>query len=95
MVLARKIQSERLKKYGFLTNAEINFKNIKEICPLSLGAEDILGKIVEKKNVSGRGYHRILKVSRTIADLEQSEEIQQHHITEAVNFRLSELSKMV
>lgn len=80
--LARKMQKE------------INLKNIKEICPLSPEAEAILGRIVEKKNISGRGYHRILKVSRTIADLEQSEVIQQHHVTEAVNFRLSELSQM-
>jgi len=95
VILARKIQTERSKKYRFLTNAEINLKNIKEICPLSSGAEAILGKIVDKKNISGRGYHRILKISRTIADLEQSEEIRENHIAEAVNFRLSELSQMV
>jgi len=83
VVLARKMQ------------VEINLKNIKEICPLSPEAETVLGRIVEKKNISGRGYHRILKVSRTIADLEQSEIIQQRHITEAVNFRLSELSQMI
>ncbi len=93
--LARKIQVERFKKYGFLTNAEINFKNIREICTLASEAEEVLGRIVEKKNISGRGYHRILKISRTIADLDQSEVIQQHHVTEAVNFRLSELSKMI
>ncbi|MDP3731342.1 MAG: YifB family Mg chelatase-like AAA ATPase [bacterium] len=95
VAFARKIEAERLKKYGFLINSEINLKNIKEICPLSSGAEAILGKIVEKKNISGRGYHRILKISRTIADLEQSEEIKEQHIAEAVNFRLSELSQMV
>lgn len=91
---ARKIQAERLKKYGFLTNAEINLKNIKEICPLSAKAEDFIGKFVEKNNISGRGYHRILKISRTIADLAKREVIQKEDVTEAVNFRLSELSKM-
>lgn len=95
VALTRKIQLERLKKYGFLTNAEIGLKNINEICSLSSGAESILSKIVEKKNISGRGYHRILKISRTIADLEQSREIKEQHVTEAVNFRISELSKMI
>ena len=93
--LAREIQLKRLKKYGFLTNAEIGLKHIKEICPLSSEAESFLGKFVEKNNISGRGYHRILKISRTVADLFQSEIIEHHHLTEAVNFRLSELSKMI
>ncbi len=95
VILARKIQMEKFKKYRFFNNAEINLKNIKEICSLAPDAETFLGRFVEKNNISGRGYHRILKVSRTIADLDQSEIIQEHHITEAVNFRLSELSKMV
>jgi len=93
--LAREIQMKRLKKYGLLTNAEINLKNIKEICPLSSEAESFLGKFVDKNNISGRGYHRILKISRTVADLFQSEIIELSHLTEAVNFRLSDLSKMV
>ncbi len=93
--LTREVQLKRLKKYGFLTNAEIGLKHIKEICSLSAEAEDFIGKFVEKNNISGRGYHRILKISRTVADLFQSEIIQQPHVTEAVNFRLSELSKMV
>ena len=93
--LARDVQLKKLKKYGFLTNAEIGLKHIKEICALSPEAESFLGKFVEKNNISGRGYHRILKISRTIADLFQSEIIRLQHLTEAVNFRVSELSKMI
>ncbi|MDO8495378.1 MAG: YifB family Mg chelatase-like AAA ATPase [bacterium] len=88
---ARQFQADRLKKYGLLTNAQINLKNIQEICPLSSTAESSLALIMEKQHLSGRGYHRLLKIARTIADLDHSPVIQKEHLTEAVNFKLPSL----
>ncbi|MBI2676757.1 MAG: YifB family Mg chelatase-like AAA ATPase [Candidatus Yanofskybacteria bacterium] len=91
---AREIQAERLKKFNILTNSEVSFKNVQKICNLTPEAELILGRFVEKHGISGRGYHRMLKISRTIADLENSNTITANHIKEAVSFRLHDLGKM-
>lgn len=86
---ARKKQAERLGKYGFLTNARIGLKQIDQICRLDAAGEEVVRRYVEKGRLSGRGYHRVLKVARTIADLMESQEIKPNHLSEALNFRLS------
>ncbi|OGN32782.1 MAG: hypothetical protein A3I32_01870 [Candidatus Yanofskybacteria bacterium RIFCSPLOWO2_02_FULL_45_10] len=88
---ARALQAKRLAEYGIFTNAEIGLKQVQNVCRLTKAGESILGRFVEKNNISGRGYHRILKVGRTIADLATSSEISESHIQEAINFRLSNL----
>lgn len=90
--LARKVQQNSLKKYGILTNSRISFKNINTVCSLSPSAEEILKQAMVKQNLSGRGYHRLLKISRTIADLDNSAIIQDFHLMEAMNFKLSSLA---
>jgi magnesium chelatase family protein len=87
----RQFQASRLKKYGLLTNAQINLKNIQAICTLSSAAEDALALIMEKQHLSGRGYHRLLKIARTIADLSQNPIIQKEHLMEAIHFKLPSL----
>lgn len=88
VIAARKIQSERLKPYeGVHYNAQMNTKLIKQFCELDEQSLQLLKVAMEKLNLSARAYDRILKVSRTIADLEGVENIQPNHIAEAIQYR--------
>ena len=84
---ARQIQQERFKDHTSFSNAEMTSKQIKENCSLDESCKNILSKAMEKLGLSARAYDRIKKVSRTIADLEGSQHIQVHHISEAINYR--------
>lgn len=87
---AREIQEERFKKAKIFTNSEISYKNIDKYCIIDAKAESLLRSAVNNKNLSMRAYHKIKKLGRTIADLEQSEKIQEHHIGEALSLRVNE-----
>ncbi len=84
---ARKIQQERFAGTSIYCNAKMNSKQIKEYCKLDALSEQILQTAFDKFAMSARGYTRILKVARTIADLEGEENILARHITEAINYR--------
>ena len=84
---ARKIQYERYKKFNIYCNSELNVKLLDEFCKLDNTSNIILQKATEKMNLSSRGYSKILKVARTIADLECSKEIKEDHIIEALQYR--------
>ncbi|WP_101911093.1 YifB family Mg chelatase-like AAA ATPase [Marasmitruncus massiliensis] len=84
---AREIQQKRFSGTGISCNARIPPSLLAEACPLSPDAERTLRLVFEKLGLSGRAYDRILKVSRTIADLDGSEQIQMSHISEAVQYR--------
>ena len=84
---ARKIQQKRFEGTGVYSNAKMNSKQIKEFCKLDALSEQILQAAFDKFSMSARGYSRILKVARTIADLEGEENILARHITEAINYR--------
>ena len=84
---ARKIQRERYFEDRIFCNAQITKKQIKEYCNIDDNAKNLLYKAIEKLNLSARAYDRILKVSRTIADLEQSEKIEISHLSEAIQYR--------
>ena len=84
---ARKIQIERFAGTGIFTNAKMNSKMINEYCKLSLQCEELIKLAFNKYNMSARGYTRILKVARTIADLDGSNEIKEAHIAEALAYR--------
>ena len=60
---------------------------LEEIAPLDDSGKQMMIKAIEKFNLSARGYHRILRVARTIADLENSESIKSSHLAEALSFR--------
>ena len=84
----RAIQTERFKDSDSIHyNAQMSVKQIRTYCKLSKESLDLLKTAMERLNLSARAYDRILKVSRTIADLEGSKDIQSHHITEAIQYR--------
>lgn len=86
---ARKIQKERFKG-KILTNSEMNNSDIKEFCSITQDGMDLLKIAISSLNLSARGYHRVLKLSRTIADLAASENILSEHIAEALQYRARE-----
>ncbi|MEX0598639.1 MAG: ATP-binding protein, partial [Candidatus Paceibacterota bacterium] len=84
---ARAIQRERFQDLGIKTNSSMNIKQIQNICILDKQSQKLLSQAVSKMNLSARAYNRILKISRTIADLSNSKDIQINHIAEALQYR--------
>jgi len=84
---ARKKQLNRYKEYGIFSNSELTPNLIKKFCRLDSSAENILKNAYEKMGLSARGYGRVLKVARTIADLDNSDIILSKHIAEAIQYR--------
>ena len=86
---AREIQKNRFKKFGrnINTNSEMNVKDLSNIIKLENSVRNLLDESAERLALSARAYHRIIKIARTIADLENSEEIKQNHILEALQYR--------
>jgi magnesium chelatase family protein len=88
VIKARDIQAERYKEHsGIYCNAQITSKILKEICVINQVGANLLKTAMEKLNLSARAYDRILKVSRTIADLDSSDEIKPEHLAEAIQYR--------
>ena len=85
---ARDIQKERYKDFGIFSNGELTSKLIEKVCVLKLSSQKILEKYFKKNSLSARSYSKILKVARTIADLDDSENIEDIHILEALRYRL-------
>jgi magnesium chelatase family protein len=92
VIRARKIQAERYKNDGILTNSELTSKLIKKYCQIDKQSAEILRTASIKYQLSGRRYDRILKLARTIADLNNSKDIQQTHIMQALQYRISKQS---
>lgn len=84
---ARKIQHNRFVGTKIRKNAKMTSKMINEYCKLDAESENLMRIAFEKYHISARGYTRILKVARTIADLDKSQDIQVHHLTEALAYR--------
>ena len=87
VINARKIQTERYKNDGILTNSELTPKLIKKYCKIDSETENIFKTAIIKYQLSGRKYDRILKLARTIADLENSMDIKQNHLMQALQYR--------
>lgn len=90
VINARKIQKERYKNTGILTNSQLTADMVKKYCQIDNASKEILKLAVAKYQLSGRRYDRVLKLSRTIADLDNSEIITTKHITQALQYRFSE-----
>lgn len=84
---ARSIQIKRYKDYGIFSNSELTPKLIEKFCQLDDKSQEVFNNFFEKLKFSARAYSRILKLARTIADLDSSENIQINHITEAIQYR--------
>lgn len=84
---ARDIQLKRFAKKKIISNSEMSSKDIKEVCKLDIESTNLLKTAVSRLNLSARSYSRILKISRTIADLEGAKNIKASHIAEALQYR--------
>lgn len=84
---AREVQAQRFKDENIITNSEMNIPLIKEYCQTNEEGNKLLRNAVNNLHMSARGYHRILKLARTIADLEDSLNIKPLHIAEALQYR--------
>ena len=87
VVKARKIQQERYKDLPIFSNSELSPKQIKDFCQLSSDCETLMKNAIAKFNLSGRSYDRILKLSRTIADLDGADNITVSHLAQALQYR--------
>ncbi|MEN9445369.1 MAG: hypothetical protein RIS47_2260 [Bacteroidota bacterium] len=88
VIQAREVQSARFKDYeGVHANSQMTTKMLQKYAVLNSSCSALLKNAMEKLGLSARAYDRIIKVSRTIADLEQSDQIQTHHIAEAIQYR--------
>lgn len=89
---AHKIQAERFKDEGILYNSEMNENMVRKYCQLDDNALKIMEQIMAKHNISARSYSKILKTSRTIADMNNSPKIERNHILEAFQMKLPDSS---
>jgi len=87
---ARKIQSSRFSGMEIHTNAEMTPKMLKGICPLTPEVTSFLRQAVDRMGLSARGVYRVLRVARTIADLDGAKDIVLMHVAEAVGYRIKE-----
>jgi len=85
--IARQIQLDRYRDQNIYFNSQLTPKTIKKYCRLDTKEQSLLEEAFNKMNLSARAYHRILKVARTIADLDESERITTRHISEAICYR--------
>ena len=85
--IAKNIQRERYKNENIVSNSELTNRLITKYCKLDPKGEEILKKAFEKLKLSVRAYEKILKIARTIADLEQKNDIEYKHVAEAIQYR--------
>ncbi|NOR44108.1 MAG: YifB family Mg chelatase-like AAA ATPase [Candidatus Delongbacteria bacterium] len=87
VIKSREVQLKRYSEVDIFSNASMNQKHIKKHCQLDTASEKILKRAIESLSLSARAYNRILKVSRTIADLDGKQNIEISHISEAIQYR--------
>ncbi len=87
VIAARKIQEVRFTEGIIHSNAQMSSKQVKELCIITTAGQTLLNKAMDKLGLSARAYDRILKVSRTIADLSGSNDILVEHLAEAIQYR--------
>ena len=84
---AIEVQRKRYESSAILYNSQLSTKQIEKFCRVDKDSKEIIKKTFDKLGFSIRGYHKVLKIARTIADLDGSEDIHEIHALEAVNFR--------
>ncbi|MFP3879993.1 MAG: YifB family Mg chelatase-like AAA ATPase [Dehalococcoidia bacterium] len=88
---AHEIQLERFRGTKIRCNADMTPKEVKEFCTVEPAGQSLLRAAMKQLHLTGRAFHRILKLSRTIADLERSDMIKAHHMAEALQYRHKEI----
>jgi magnesium chelatase family protein len=88
---AHQIQLERFKETKLSCNADMTPKEVKEFCLVEAAAQSLLRAAMKQLHFTARTFHRILKLSRTIADLEHSDIIKTYHVAEALQYRYREI----
>jgi magnesium chelatase family protein len=88
VIKARQIQARRYKDDGILTNAELTSELIKKYCQIDEKSKELLKVAIVKYQLSGRRYDRVLKLARTLADLDLSENITQLHLMQALQYKM-------
>lgn len=88
VVAARKIQQARLVDSRINSNAQMNSRQVRQFCELDKAGQTLLRDSVNEMGLSARAHDKVLRLSRTIADLDESPVICPHHIQEAVNYRM-------
>jgi len=86
---ARKIQEERYKNESYLYNGHLDSEGVKKYCVLNDECNRLVEKIYDKLGLTARSYHKMLKVARTIADLDESSMIERKHLSEAMLYKSS------
>ncbi len=89
--VAHEIQRRRFQNTGLRCNADMTSKEVKEFCRVEPAAQGLLRAAMKQLHLTARSFHRILKLSRTIADLEKSDIIKTYHVAEALQYRRKEL----
>lgn len=84
---AREIQKNRFEEEGIFCNASMNNRLIEKYCPLDAVCRSLMEKIIERMGLSARACSRIIKLARTIADLEGADTIRAEHLSEAAGYR--------
>ncbi len=90
VIIANKIQEKRYKDLSINYNSQLTPSLIKDFCSLDLETQKVMENAFTKWNLSARSYHRIIKIARTIADLDESKDIRLIHVLEALNYRMPE-----
>lgn len=89
VIKCRELQKDRYKGTEYTANGNLDEKGISLYCKLSDNATEMMSKAYEKLDLTMRGYSRILKVARTVADIDDREIIEEEHVAEALSYRLS------
>jgi magnesium chelatase family protein len=84
---SRTIQAKRLQRTAIHCNAQMDNRQLRRYCPIDADSRSLLEAAIDRLGLSARAYNRILRIGRTIADLEGSEQIAHHHISEAIQYR--------
>jgi magnesium chelatase family protein len=87
VVRAREIQEERFSRAKVFNNAGMNSRHLKKFCPVDAESSVLLERAMDRFGLSARAHARILKIARTIADLEGSKELRGAHVGEAIQYR--------
>ena len=87
VVAAREVQKERFSRTKIFNNASMNSRHLKKFCPIDSESGLLLERAMDRFGLSARAHARILKIARTIADLEGTKDLQPSHVAEAIQYR--------